>query len=84
MLCCSAYDNYYLLVTENQPVVQLPVLNYTHCDGPEPISEYRFPVQPFGEPDRILQTTSFRNDQWQVDSVAVLKTIDVSDLSKLR
>ena len=78
--CCSTYENFYLLHTKSGEYKVLPEINYNHCDGPTPVEEYRFTNQEFGKEGKILHTRSFRNDQWQVDSVQVLKTIQYAEL----
>lgn len=71
--CCVNIDCFYYLITDEGEWIKLPVLENLACDGPEPIKEYRFPVQKFGLEQAILQTISFQNQQYQVDSIALVK-----------
>ena len=52
-----------------------PIVDNIHCDGPEPFHEYRFPIQKFGRPHRIIRTESFPNNNYQVDSISLKETI---------
>ncbi|WP_299834845.1 hypothetical protein [uncultured Tenacibaculum sp.] len=59
--CCSNTISYYLCISKNGKITQLPQLNNTHCDGPEPWVEYVFPNQKDGEKDKILVVESNYN-----------------------
>lgn len=72
--CCTSYYSNYFLKTEEGKLIELPLVQYVHCDGPTPINEYRFPNQKFGEFDKILLTKSYLNKEYQVNSVEVEKT----------
>lgn len=71
--CCTNYYSTYLLKTKEGKLIELPESEYLHCDGPTPISEYRFPNQKFGIKNQILLTKSNLNDNYEVESVEVLK-----------
>ncbi|UKM63465.1 hypothetical protein GSB9_00007 [Flavobacteriaceae bacterium GSB9] len=72
--CCTNYYSTYLLKTKEGKLIELPESEYLHCDGPTPINEYRFPNQKFGIKNQILLTKSNLNDNYEVESVEVLKT----------
>ena len=72
--CCTNYYSTYLLKTKEGKLIELPESEYLHCDGPTPIIEYRFPNQKFGIKNQILLTKSNLNDNYEVESVEVLKT----------
>ncbi|MBL7472556.1 anaphase-promoting complex subunit 10 family protein [Robertkochia sediminum] len=73
-VCCSNIYSTYFLKTKDGALIKLPKTEYLHCDGPTPITEYRFPNQKFGIKDHILLVKSYLNDQYEVDSVEVLKS----------
>ncbi len=73
--CCSSIENHYYLVTDKDEWVKLPILDYIACDGPEAFKEYRFPSQEFGIQDQIIETLSFPDSAYLVDSVAVLREL---------
>jgi hypothetical protein len=72
--CCSSFDSHYFLITKNDNWIKLPLVGHVSCDGPEPFEEYRFPIQKFGLSKSIVKTTSYQNQEYQVDSVAVKET----------
>ena len=72
--CCTNYYSTYLLKTKEGKLIELPESEYLHCDGPTPIIEYRFPDQKFGMKNKILLTKSSLNDNYEVESIEVLKT----------
>ena len=72
--CCSNHYLTYLLKAKNGKLIELPETEYLHCDGPTPIFEYRFPNQKFGIENKILLVKSFRDDEYQVDSIEIQKT----------
>jgi len=72
--CCTNYYSTYLLKTKDGKLIELPESEYLHCDGPTPRNEYRFPNQKFGIKNQILLTKSNLNDNYEVESVEVLKT----------
>ncbi|UAB75596.1 hypothetical protein [Mesoflavibacter sp. SCSIO 43206] len=72
--CCSNYYSTYLLKTKDGNLIELPESEYLHCDGPTPITEYRFPNQKFGIKNQILLTKSILNENYEVESIKVIKT----------
>ena len=72
--CCSNYYSTYLLKTKDGNLIELPESEYLHCDGPTPITEYRFPNQKFGIKNQILLTKSILNENYEVESIKVVKT----------
>jgi len=72
--CCTNYYSTYLLKTKEGKLIELPESGYLHCDGPTPINEYRFPNQKFGIKNQILFTKSNLNENYEVESIEVLKT----------
>ena len=72
--CCTSYYSTYLLKTKEGGLIELPETEHLHCDGPTPITEYRFPNQKFGLKSKILLTKSFLNDKYEVNSVELQKT----------
>lgn len=71
--CYTDYFVNYFLVTDNDSLIQLPVINYTLFDYRSKIREYRFPNQKFGLPNKILLTNSEFNQGLQVTRVAIQK-----------
>ena len=82
LACCSSITSYYILFKRSGDIIGLPPLQYNHCDGPEPFKEYRFPSQKFGENNVIISTNSFRNTSWEVDSIAIISRIQLSELTQ--
>ena len=72
--CCTNYFSTYLLKTKEGKLIELPESEYLHCDGPTPITEYRFPNQKFGIKNQILLTKSNLNKNYEVESIEILKT----------
>jgi len=72
--CCTNYYSTYLLKTKDGNLIELPESEYLHCDGPTPITEYRFPNQKFGIKNQILLTKSILNENYEVESIEVVKT----------
>jgi len=72
--CCTNYYSTYLLKTKEGKLIELPESGYLRCDGPTPINEYRFPNQKFGIKNQILFTKSNLNENYEVESIEVLKT----------
>tara|TARA_R110001583_G_scaffold182390_1_gene340204 strand:- start:17 stop:589 length:573 start_codon:yes stop_codon:yes gene_type:complete len=72
--CCTNYYSNYFLKTENGKLIELPEVEYLHCDGPTPIKELRFPNQKFGKKNQILLTKSTLNKDYKVESVEIIKT----------
>ena len=72
--CCTNYYSTYLLKTKEGKLIELPESGYLHCYGPTPINEYRFPNQKFGIKNQILFTKSNLNENYEVESIEVLKT----------
>jgi hypothetical protein len=75
LACCSSIENHYFIITENDEWIKLPVINYVACDGPEPYEEYRFPAQQFGQEKTIIKTTSYPNQNFDIDSVNVIEKL---------
>ncbi|MCP4054999.1 MULTISPECIES: hypothetical protein [Flavobacteriaceae] len=72
--CCTNYYSTYLLKTKEGKLIELPESEYLHCDGPTPITEYRFPNQKFGIKNQILLTKSNLSKNYIVESIEILKT----------
>jgi len=53
-VCCSSHESHYYLITKNEKLIELPQINNTHCDGPEPYETYIFPTEKGGEQNNIL------------------------------
>ena len=69
--CCTNYYSTYFLLTNFGELIELPEIKNFQCDGPEPIVEYRFSNQKFGEEDRILLTKSKYNNNF-IESIEIL------------
>jgi hypothetical protein len=52
--CCSDIEQYNYLVDNKNNFIELPVINNTHCDGPEPYLGYLFPNNKGGEKNKII------------------------------
>jgi|GEM_PF-1616585 len=75
MACCVTVENHYFILTTDDRWIKLPTVDYVACDGPEPFFEYRFPSQKFGIENTILETKSFPDSTYSVDTIEVLKRI---------
>lgn len=72
--CCSSSDEYYLLVDLNNNLIELPKVDNTHCDGPEPFFGYIFPKDKNGKDARIIYAKIIPDENNKEDKVEILKT----------
>ena len=52
--CCSDIEQYNYLIVNEDNFLELPKINNTHCDGPEPYLGYLFPNNKGGKKNKII------------------------------
>ncbi|MFD2100147.1 hypothetical protein [Flagellimonas iocasae] len=60
VVCCSDYKSQYYIFRNDGEVIKLPALIGSHCALEDPLEEYIFPNQKFGQPDKIIHAISNR------------------------
>jgi hypothetical protein len=74
MACCSNIEDYYFMVDKNNNLIELPEIENSHCDGPEPYYTYIFPNQDGGEKDKIIYVEITPNEKFEREKIEILKT----------
>jgi len=71
--CCSYSYSEYLMISENETVIELPILENIHCGAPEPRVDYVFPNQENGKVNKIIEVKLFLNEGYKTDFLAIEK-----------
>ncbi|TYA78422.1 SH3 domain-containing protein [Seonamhaeicola marinus] len=72
--CCSNTDENYFLVNVHNELIELPIVNNMHCDGPEPFYTYIFPNEKHGKPNKLVYAKITPNSRGIDNEITILKT----------
>lgn len=71
--CCSSTYEYFYLVGKNNRLIELPKIENSHCDGPEPYFDYIFPNDFKGEKGKIIYAELYPDLNGKIKKVDVIK-----------
>lgn len=74
--CCSSIDEYVMLEMKKAPMVVLPPVENTHCDGYQPRQAYHFPDEPLGKQSKIILAETGYDQEGNVAYVEMLDSFD--------
>ncbi len=77
--CCTSVYTHFLLVTEDDNLIQLPVLENVFCDTGEAEVMYLFPSQPFGQTGKIVVGDVYYDENYEVTRMEVAETFQWLD-----
>lgn len=72
--CCSSSDEFYFLIDSKDNLIELPKVDNTHCDGPEPFFGYVFPEDKNGKEKKIIFGKIIPNEKYENEKIEILKT----------
>ena len=81
--CCSNTEENYYLVDTNNELIELPLIENTHCDGPEPYEGYIFPNDDNGKKNKVIYAKISPRENGEKDKVEVLKTFSWENLRQI-